>query len=100
MSVVPGFHKHCRCKLVPVDQVTSGMVFSCQFPYLTMEDILNAISVMFAWPEPDFHHSHHQEVEGASDIVPYSPSRADILQAISTEIQLPDNTAANSYHGQ
>lgn len=85
-SILPGFHRHCQCKLVPLDASDSGMVFSCQFPYLTREDILFAISALFVPLEPtQFPHHHSEEAQGASDIVPYSPTRADIIEAITPE---------------
>ena len=85
-SILPGFHKHCHCKLVPTDAPNSGMVFACQAPYLTMEDILFAISALFIPLEPQ-HFSHHrsEEAQGASDIVPYVPTHADIIEAITPE---------------
>ena len=79
---------------------TNGMVFTNQFCYLTMEDILQAISAMYIPIAPEFHHHKSEEAQGASDIVPYTPSRADILQAISTPFQDLDNTPANDFHGQ
>ena len=86
-SIVPGFHKHCHCKLTPVDASDLGMVFSCQAPYLTMEDILNAISALFIPLEPGrFPHHHSEEAQGASDIVPYVPTHADIIAAITPEL--------------
>jgi hypothetical protein len=86
-SIVPGFHKHCHCKLTPVNEPASGMVFSCQAPYLTMTDILNAISALFTPLQAERFHHHHlfDEPEGVSDIVPYVPTHADIIEAITPE---------------
>jgi len=96
-SVIPGFHRHCHCKLVPVNVADPGMVFTYQFYHLTMADILQAISAMFI-PLEAQHLSHRNrlEADGASDIAPYSPSRADILQAISTPFVWPTSNDPNA----
>jgi hypothetical protein len=91
-SVIPGFHKHCHCKLVPVNVADPGMVFTYQFTHLTMADILNTISAMFIPLEAQhLSHANRLEADGASDLAPYNPSRADILQAISTVYVPQDN---------
>jgi hypothetical protein len=71
-SIIPGFHRHCHCKLVPINATDPGAVFTYQFCYLTLQDILNSISAMFIPLEANrMDHGNRLEVDGASDIVPW-----------------------------
>ena len=65
---------------MPVEDPASGMVFSCQFPYMTMQDIENAIGALFAL-EADYFSHRHFEAEGAEDLNP-SAAWIDWLQNV------------------
>jgi hypothetical protein len=76
-SVMPGLHKHCRCKLVCVETVDSGWSFTEQFSHVDgVFNVDGSISHDPSQPGPQhLSQKNRQGAEGAEDIVPYSPPK-------------------------
>jgi hypothetical protein len=71
-SVMPGLHQHCHCKLVCVEAIDTGWLFTDQFGHIAgVFNVDGSISNEPSQPGPQhLSKKNREEAEGAEDIAP------------------------------
>ena len=74
-SIMPGLHKHCRCKLICVEAIRLGWTSTDQLGHIAgFFNLDGSISGEPGQPGPQhLSKKNHEEAEGTEDIAPYVP---------------------------